>query len=158
MPESRHRKRKIDGYSSDPEESHNSRRKRIPHVNVHVHQSGGKTNIIHSSDSNTSSPRALQAQPNSPRSSPPVDDFTTEVDPMEELREYMDWQVKKVPGLTGPLREAQKELEKEFLELEYIQMLNAGAWKELKVPSGIGKRISGYIGAFWKYKGKKPRN
>lgn len=158
MPESHHRKRKNDGYSSDPEESHNSRRKRIPNVNVHVHQSGGNSHIVHSSDNNTPSPRAAPSHPAVPHSSPPINDFTIDVDPVEELCEYMNWQIKKVPSLTVPLREAHEELKKEFLELEHIQKFKDDTWKALNVPSGIGKRISGYIDIFWISKGKKRRN
>jgi hypothetical protein len=158
MPESRHRKRKNDGYNSDLEESHNSHQKRIPHVNVHVHQNGDNSYIIHSSDSNMSLSRTAHSRPIIPRSSPPIDDIIIAEDPVEELREYMDWQIKKVPGLTGLLREAHEELKKESLELKHIQKFKDDAWKVLNIRSGIGKCISGNIKAFWIFKGKKRRN
>jgi hypothetical protein len=120
-PESRHRKRKNHGYSSDPEESHNSHRKRHPQINVHVHQSGGNSRIVHSSPSpKTMTPPRTTPPITTPRSSPPIidNDF---IDPIEELSAYMEWQMKKVPSLTEPLREAHEVLKKEFLELEFIQ-------------------------------------
>ena len=57
----------------------------------------------------------LQTTPpiTTPRSSPPFIDneFTsTNIDPIEELSAYMEWQIKKVPSLIEPLREAHEVL------------------------------------------------